>query len=119
MTTETEKITADNFWNTDLEKIEKVFLGEHKTVTDLSFFPKDHYAVPAEFLESILNVSNDKIDTITFDIPALIRLLEYSREELKSDDSLHSLSDKIISASKKEKLINMKILTKILNKGNN
>jgi hypothetical protein len=39
----------------------------------------------------------DKKDTITFDIPLLIRVLEFAREELKSDVNLHKMVERLIS----------------------
>lgn len=39
----------------------------------------------------------DKKDTITFDIPLLIRVLEFAREELKSDILLHKMVERLLS----------------------
>ena len=39
----------------------------------------------------------DKKDTITFDIPLLIRVLEFAREELKSDILLHKMVERLIN----------------------
>jgi hypothetical protein len=39
----------------------------------------------------------DKLDTITFDIPLLIRVLEYAREDAKTDMDLHKVTEKLIS----------------------
>ena len=43
----------------------------------------------------------DKKDTITFDIPFLIRLLEYSREDAKTDMDLHHVVEKLIDIRNK------------------
>lgn len=40
--------------------------------------------------------SVDKRDTVTFDIPFLIRVLEYSREDAKTDMDLHNVVTKLI-----------------------
>lgn len=45
-----------------------------------------------EFRESV-----DKEDTITFDIPLLIRMFEYAREDAKTDMDLHKVTEKLIS----------------------
>lgn len=37
-----------------------------------------------------------KTDTVSFDVPLFIRLLEVAREELKSDESLHNLVTQIL-----------------------
>lgn len=39
----------------------------------------------------------DKKDTITFDIPLLIRVLEFAREELKNDVNLHKMVERLIA----------------------
>jgi hypothetical protein len=39
----------------------------------------------------------DKKDTITFDIPLLIRVLEFAREELSSDVNLHRMVERLIN----------------------
>lgn len=40
--------------------------------------------------------SVDKKDTITFDIPLLIRVLELTREDIKSDADLHRVVERLI-----------------------
>lgn len=49
----------------------------------------------------------DKIDVITFDIPLFIRLLEYAKEDAKTDMDLHKVTQRAIELSKKEKVLNM------------
>ena len=39
------------------------------------------------------------IDTVTVDIPLLIRLLEFSREDAQDDMDLHQLADNMINLS--------------------
>jgi len=39
----------------------------------------------------------DKKDTITFDIPLLIRVLEFAREDLKSDINLHKMVERLLT----------------------
>jgi hypothetical protein len=43
----------------------------------------------------------DRKDTVTFDIPLLIRVLEYAREDIKSDIDLHKVVEKLIHIRKK------------------
>lgn len=43
----------------------------------------------------------DKKDTVTFDIPLLIRILEYSREDLKSDVELHKMVERLLKMRNK------------------
>ena len=50
--------------------------------------------------ESVNEEIDDK-DTITFDIPLLIRVLEMTREDVKSDASLHKVVEKLINIRNK------------------
>jgi hypothetical protein len=43
----------------------------------------------------------DKMDVVTFDIPLLIRVLEFTREDLKTDIALHKMVEKLIHIRKK------------------
>lgn len=47
-----------------------------------------------------INENDDSIDNITIDVPLLTRLLELSREEIKSDKELHDLITSIIKHKK-------------------
>ncbi len=49
----------------------------------------------------------DKIDTITVDVPLLIRLLEYAREDAETDMDLHNVADHLIKLSKTHNVLNM------------
>lgn len=49
----------------------------------------------------------DKIDTVTLDVPLLIRLLEYAREDAKTDVDLHNVVEKMISISKEISILSM------------
>ena len=48
-----------------------------------------------------LNEAADRRDTITLDIPFLIRLLEYAREDAKTDMALHKVVERLIDIRKK------------------
>lgn len=45
--------------------------------------------------------SVDKKDTITVDIPLMIRLLELAREDIKSDADLHKVVERLIDIRNK------------------
>jgi hypothetical protein len=51
-------------------------------------------------LESITEAI-DKMDVVMFDIPLLIRMLEYAREDAKTDMDLHKVVEKLIHIRKK------------------
>lgn len=52
-------------------------------------------------------MSMDKVDNITLDVPLFIRLMEVAREELKSDADLHNLVTRVIAQSKNSKILTM------------
>ena len=47
------------------------------------------------------------IDTITMDVPLFIRMMEFSREDAKSDLDLHDVAEKAISLSNNGKTLTM------------
>jgi hypothetical protein len=51
--------------------------------------------------------SNNPTDTVTVDIPLLIRLLEYAREDAKTDMDLHTVTEKLIAFSKEHTTLTM------------
>ena len=56
----------------------------------------------------ILREFMDKEDTIIMDVPLFIRLLEYAREEAKTDMDLHNVADKAIKLSLDGSVLTMK-----------
>ena len=46
-------------------------------------------------------------DKITVDVPLFIRLLEYAREDAKTDMDLHNVAEKAITASETGKTLTM------------
>ncbi len=57
---------------------------------------------------AVNKVAEDKVDKISVDVPLFIRLLEYAREDAKTDMDLHTLTEKIIKASKLNHTLSMK-----------
>jgi TfoX/Sxy family transcriptional regulator of competence genes len=46
-------------------------------------------------------------DKVTLDIPLFIRLLEYAREDAKTDMDLHNVAEKAVAASETGKTLTM------------
>ena len=46
-------------------------------------------------------------DKVTIDIPLFIRLLEYAREDAKTDMDLHNVAEKAVAASETGKTLTM------------
>ena len=60
-------------------------------------------------------VENPK-DKVTLDVPLLIRLLEYAREDAKTDMDLHDLTEKLVSmGSESGKTLSMKDYDQLVN----
>lgn len=55
---------------------------------------EEHYAEQAKPKQGIMDT-----DTIQVDVPLMIRLLEYAREDAKSDVDLHFLAEKLVELS--------------------
>lgn len=79
-----------------------------------------HARLIAEQLQPTEKIHNgpttDVIDTVTLDIPLLIRLLEYAREDAKTDMDLHNVADNMIKLSKKLDVLDMSCYKRIVPK---
>ena len=69
---------------------------------------------PAEEINSMEYVQNRKpvneknpIDTVRMDIPLLIRVMEFAKEDAKTDMDLHSATENMIELSKNDRVLNM------------
>jgi len=60
-------------------------------------------------------LNEDQVDIVSMDVPFLIRLMEYSREQIKSDDELHKVATVLIKQSKFGN-VTTKDISKILRK---
>lgn len=56
------------------------------------------------------------IDTVTFDVPLFIRMLEYAKEDAKTDMDLHNVTEKIIALSKEGEILTMDNYDEIVGK---
>jgi hypothetical protein len=53
------------------------------------------------------NEETDPVDTVTLDIPLLLRIMEYSKEDAQDDMALHDVTQRLIELSKKVDVIDM------------
>jgi len=58
--------------------------------------------------ESITESDINPVDTIELDVPLLLRMMEYAREDAKTDMDLHDVTEKMISLSKTGEGLSMK-----------
>lgn len=70
-----------------------------------------------DFLDTNIQVNEDinQKDSIRIDVPLLIRLLEYAREDAKTDLDLHDVAEQLIDLSSTGQILTMKDYTKICN----
>lgn len=54
-----------------------------------------------ETVEEVVLEATDRMDVIAMDIPFLIRMLEYAREDAKTDMALHKVVEKLINIRKR------------------
>jgi hypothetical protein len=103
-------------------KVNSYNIKDDKLNNSFSIEFKDPKAI--EIINGILKDSPkiDKInevnkkDIIKLDVPLLIRLLEYSRENIKDDAVLHKLVENIINLSVNNEVLSMKNYNKIIDK---
>lgn len=70
----------------------------------------------SEKAKRIAEKVQDIPDTITVDVPLMIRLLEYAKEDAKDDMDLHRISENLIRLSKKNNILSMKSYNSIIGK---
>jgi hypothetical protein len=70
---------------------------------DLDFIPKNIIEQQKNNKMTQFNPS----DKITVDVPLFIRLLEYAREDAKTDMDLHNVAEKAVAASETGKTLTM------------
>jgi hypothetical protein len=63
----------------------------------------------AEFVQSRKDNDTEKnpVDTVRMDVPLLIRVMEFAKEEAKTDMDLHSAAENMIELSKNDRILNM------------
>jgi hypothetical protein len=66
-------------------------------------------SLPAPDIDESINEADiNPVDTIELDVPLLLRMMEYAREDAKTDMDLHDVTEKMISLSKTGQGLSMK-----------
>jgi hypothetical protein len=60
-----------------------------------------------EFIQNRKPVESNPEDIVKLDVPLLIRMLEYAREDAKTDMDLHFAAENMIQLSKANRILNM------------
>ena len=76
------------------------------TVGDVKRKAESHPVPRVE--ESVSEDTVNPVDTIQLDVPLLLRMMEYAREDAKTDMDLHDVTEKMISLSKTGEGLSMK-----------
>ena len=71
-----------------------------------------------EMVRKALMGPENPVDTATLDIPLLIRLLEYAKEDAQTDMDLHKVAENIIALSKEGKTLTMSDYNRIVSISN-
>ena len=80
----------------------------HKTGNSSSFYHhlNQSHGLPNSIMKSsshgakhFLKDETNPVDTVSLDIPLLIRLLEYAKEDAQTDMDLHNVAEKLIELS--------------------
>jgi hypothetical protein len=98
--------------NAIVKKLEAKYNIEDIEVKDLKNGKVQVFAVSDDFTKistpSLDEAKEeDKVDTITMDVPLFIRMLEYSREDAAEDMDLHDVTEKAISLGKERGILQM------------
>jgi hypothetical protein len=81
--------------------------GEFKTLDILDYLKKK-----SRFISEAQE--EDKVDTITMDVPLFLRMLEYSREDAEQDLDLHDVTEKANVLGKERGILSMDDYTEIV-----
>ena len=73
-----------------------VSIWTKQVIQDLESGHFDHM----ESVEEADGETEDKVDTVTLDVPLMIRMMEYAREDAKDDMDLHDAVERMIAMSK-------------------
>jgi len=88
---------ADSYLNVSWEKI-----------------PEDITNILSGYKELNETEKNNKVDTITMDVPLFIRLLEYAREDAQTDMDLHNVAENAIKLGLDGGILNMKNYSQLI-----
>ena len=63
-------------------------------------------------------IEENPIDTVSLDVPLLIRIMEYAKEDAQTDMDLHKVAENVIALSKEGKTLNMSDYSSIVSISN-
>jgi hypothetical protein len=78
-----------------------------KTVVKESLSYEDALLARLEHQATKLQEAENPVDVVTLDVPLLIRIMEYAREDAKTDMDLHNVAQHMIELSKSSQTLSM------------
>ena len=72
-------------------------------------------AIPEDMFRTKAEVENP-VDSVKLDIPLLIRIMEYAREDAKTDLDLHDIAERLISIGRSGNTLSMRDYDRIVGK---
>jgi hypothetical protein len=78
-----------------------------KTVVKESLSYEDALLARLEQQSTKLQEAENPIDVVTLDVPLLIRIMEYAREDANTDMDLHNVAQHMIELSKSSQTLSM------------
>jgi hypothetical protein len=84
--------------------------------SDLRPFNDEEEAAKNADINTGLDESTNPTDTISLDVPLFIRMLEYAREDAKTDMDLHNVTENALKLSTTGKTLTMADYNKIVSK---
>jgi hypothetical protein len=96
---------------------EKVMTGAAFKRAESTAMKENKQRIKEAVRKALMGPSNPT-DKATLDIPLLIRLLEYSKEDAQTDMDLHKVAENIIALSKEGKTLTMSDYNRIVSISN-
>lgn len=62
---------------------------------------------PAQAQAQAVQEDSDPVDTVTVDVPLLLRVMEYAKEDAQDDLALHDVAEAMVRLSKNNEVLNM------------
>jgi hypothetical protein len=78
-----------------------------KTVVKESLSYEDALLARLDRQATKLQEAENPVDVVTLDVPLLIRIMEYAREDAKTDMDLHNVAERMIELSKSSQTLSM------------
>ena len=78
-----------------------------KTVVKESLSYEDALLARLDRQATKLQEAENPVDVVTLDIPLMIRIMEYAREDAKTDMDLHNVTERMIELSKSSQTLSM------------